>query len=231
VSLTLVLVHTIPSLVPQFQAWCAASMPEARILHVLDEPALERIRVRGGEDDGDDEHLLGHVRMAESIGAEGLLVTCSTVSRIVSRVRERTNLPLFGIDEPMAAEAATIGGRIVILATAETTLRPSLELVEAAVASAGTDARVSTRFVADAMAALRAGDLAKHDRLLVSAIQAAAPDADVVVLAQAAMARVLDAFAHEPVAVLVLTSPQLALDAVRRSLLPDAAAADITPPR
>lgn len=229
-SLTLVLLHTIPSLVPQFEAWCAAALPEARVLHVLDEPALERIRVRGGEDGADDEHLLGHVRMAESIGASGLLVTCSTVSRVVARVRGRSALPVFGIDEAMATQAARIGGRIVILATAESTLRPSLELVEAAVAAAGSDALVSTRHVSGAMAALRAGDLAGHDRLLVAAIHAAAPDADVVVLAQASMARVLDALAHEPVGVPVLSSPGLALDAVRRSLLPDAAAAHATLP-
>jgi hypothetical protein len=45
-----------------------------------------------------------------------------------------------------------------------------------------------------------------------------ARDADVVVLAQATMARVLDLIAELPVAVPVLASPQLALAEVRRGL-------------
>jgi Asp/Glu/hydantoin racemase len=228
VSLTLVLLHTVPMLVSPFETWCQAAIPEARLLHVLDEPALERIRQRGGDDDRDDEHLLGHVRMAEAIGAAGLLVTCSSVSRVVSRIRERTTLPVFGIDEAMAAQAARLGGRIIILATELTTLQPTLELVESAVAAAGTDAYVSTRFVAGAMAALRSGDTAEHDRLLMDVIRAEAPEADVIVLAQATMARVLDALVDESVPVPVLGSPQLALAAVRQALLPDAVMADTT---
>ena len=52
----------------------------------------------------------------------------------------------------------------------------------------------------------------------MAALREVAPESDVIVLAQATMARVLDAVADEPVAVPVLASPQLALAAVRTAI-------------
>ena len=109
---TLVLVHTIPGLVGDFARWCAEELPGVRILHVLDEPMLERIKLRGHDADEDDEHLLGHVQVAEAISAAAMLVTCSTVSRAVARVRDRATIPVFAIDDAMAREAVRLGERI-----------------------------------------------------------------------------------------------------------------------
>jgi Asp/Glu/hydantoin racemase len=215
---TLVLVHTIPGLVGDFARWCAEELPGVRILHVLDEPMLERIKLRGHDADEDDEHLLGHVQVAEAISAAAMLVTCSTVSRAVARVRARAAIPVFAIDDAMARQAVRLGERIGLLATAPTTLEPSRELLEAAAAGSGRRVEVRPSFVEDALPALLAGDPATHDRITVAAIREAAADADVIVLAQASMARVLPALAGEPVSVPVLTSPQLALADIRTAL-------------
>ena len=69
-----------------------------------------------------------------------------------------------------------------------------------------------------ALPALLAGDTVLHDRLVVAALQESAPESDVIVLAQATMARVLEALANEPLAVPVLASPQLALAEVRKAI-------------
>ncbi len=146
------------------------------------------------------------------------LVTCSSVSRAVARVRDRAAIPLFAIDDPMAAEAVRIGGRITVVATAPTTLAPSRELLEATAARSGRAIEVRLRMVDGALPALLAGDAALHDRLVVTALREAEPESDVIVLAQATMARVLEALADEPLAVPVLASPQLALAAVRKAI-------------
>jgi Asp/Glu/hydantoin racemase len=215
---TLVLLHTIPGLVGAFTAWCADELPGVRVLHVLDEPMLERIKQRGQDDPEDDEHLLDHVRVAQAIGSAALLVTCSSVSRAVARVRDRAAIPLFAIDDPMAAEAVRIGGRITVVATAPTTLAPSRELLEATAERGGRTIEVRLRLVEDALPALLAGDAALHDRLVVAALREMAPESDVIVLAQATMARVLDALTTAPLEVPVLASPQLALAAVRTAI-------------
>ena len=219
---TLVLVHTIPVLVTSFTAWGAEQIPECRLLHVLDELMLERIKLRGHGDPEDDERLLLHVRLAEAIGAAGVLVTCSTVSQSVGQVRQAVTIPIFAIDDAMAAAAVRGGRRIALVATATTTLGPSRLLLETAAASSGDRVEIVPWMVDGALAALVSGDTEKHDRLVAAAVRAAAGDADIVVLAQATMARVLPLLAAAPPPVPVLASPQLALADVRRTILPDA---------
>jgi Asp/Glu/hydantoin racemase len=215
---TLVLLHTIPGLIGAFAAWCAEDLPGVRVLHVLDEPMLERIKQRGQDDPEDDAHLLDHVGVAQAIGAAALLVTCSSVSRAVARVRDRSAIPLFAIDDPMAEAAVRIGGCVTVVATAPTTLEPSQQLLEATAARSGRAIEVRLRMVDGALPALLAGDAALHDRLVVTALREAEPESDVIVLAQATMARVLEALADEPLAVPVLASPRMALAEVRKVL-------------
>jgi len=64
-----VLVHTVPPLVAAFTEWSREILPDVRLLHVLDEPILERIRRRGARSPEDDERLAGHIALAEDIGA------------------------------------------------------------------------------------------------------------------------------------------------------------------
>jgi Asp/Glu/hydantoin racemase len=224
-TLVLVLVHTMPGLVASFTAWCREALPGCRVLHVLDEPMLERIRQRGHGDPEDDDRLEEHVRLAEAVGAAAVLVTCSTVSRSVGRVRDRVAIPLLAIDEALHERAVREGRRILLVATAASTLEPSQTLLAAAAARAGREVVVVPLLVDGALAALRDGDAGTHDRLVLDAVRSAAPDADVVVLAQATMAHLLVVLADDPPPVPVLASPQLALAEVRRTILPDAVAA------
>jgi hypothetical protein len=85
-------------------------------------------------------------------------------------------------------------------------------------ARVGRSPTIRLRLVDDALAALLAGDAASHDRLVATAVRQEARHVDVVLLAQATMARVLAALVEQPVAVPVLASPQLALVEVRRGL-------------
>jgi Asp/Glu/hydantoin racemase len=220
---TLVLVHTMPVLVDAFATWCAEQLPECRVLHLLDEPMLERIKQRGHGGVADSDRLLEHVRLAEAIGATAVLVTCSTVSLSVGDIRDRTTIPIFAIDDAMATEAVSHGQHIAVVATAATTLEPSRVLLEAAARRDDRRVEVALRLVDGALPALVAGDAATHDRLVVAAVRALAEGSDVVVLAQATMARVLEVLADDPPPVPVLASPQLALAEVRRAILPDAA--------
>jgi aspartate/glutamate racemase len=215
---TVVLVHTIPLLVGVFSRLSADLLPGTRVLHVLDEPMLERIKQRGITTVDDEERLAEHVRGAQAIDADVVLVTCSTVSLCVDAVRPRFRLPVLKIDEAMAAEAVRAGERISIVATAPTTLEPSRALLAAEAAAAGRMVEITTRLVVDALPALLAGDATTHDRLVEAAVRDESERADVVVLAQATMARVLDAMAARPVLVRVLSSPHSALREVVRLL-------------
>jgi Asp/Glu/hydantoin racemase len=214
----LVLVHTVPSLVQDFGERCAAMLPGVRVLHILDEPLLERIRRRGYVAPEDEDRLAGHIAEAEALGADAVLVTCSTVSVAVDAIRNRCRVPVVAIDAAMAAEAVREGERIGIVATNPTTLEPSSRLIEVAAAAMGRHVVVHPRLVEDALSALLSGDTVRHDRMVLTAVHEEAASSDVVVLAQASMARVLPALEAHPIGVPVLASPVPALREVGRIL-------------
>jgi hypothetical protein len=105
------------------------------------------------------------------------------------------------------------GSRIAAVATLKTTLRPTCELLDETARTVGPSPIIEPVLVEGAYEALVAGDQAGHDDLLTAALQQAAKRSDVVVLAQASMARVLPrlpASEHGK----FLASPPLAVDDV-----------------
>lgn len=208
----LVYVHTVPPLLSVFDKLTGELLPGARVKHILDEPLLEAVRLRGGLAEDDAHRLRGHVDEAEAIGAKAVLVTCSTISPLVDQVRPGVSVPIFKIDEAMLDSAVQSGPRIGVLATNPTTLEPTRSLLMEKAAAAGKQIQVETVLVPGALDAVMSGDGATHDRLLIAAIEEIAPRVDVIVLAQASMARVMDSIPPGSVNKPVLSSPHLALE-------------------
>jgi Asp/Glu/hydantoin racemase len=190
----------------------ALNLPGVTLKNIVYEPLLEVVRQRGGLGDSDAERLQGHIALAESIGAQSVLVTCSTVSPLVDRVRPGARLPVFKIDEAMLDAAVQLGPRIGVLATNPTTLAPTRQLLEERAKAAGYPVEVETQLVPGALDALMGGDGETHDRLLAAAIEEISPRVQAVVLAQASMARVLESLPPSARTKPVLSSPHLALE-------------------
>jgi hypothetical protein len=74
--------------------------------------------------------------------------------------------------------------------------------------------------VQGAFAAVIGGDGAKHDELVGAALREMARDVDVIVLAQASMARVVDALRPQDKPVPILSSPRLAVEHLASLLKP-----------
>ena len=217
-ALQLVLIHTAPPLLEVFTRLGAEILPGVKLHHILDEPMIERVQRRGALAPEDAARLASHVEAASQIGADVVLVTCSTMSPCVDTIRGATPIPVLKIDEAMIAEAVRLGTRIGVLATSRTTLEPTRGLLEAEAARAGKTLQVELVFVDEALAALLAGSGETHDRLVRDAVMALVERSDVVVLAQASMARVLAVIPDDARAVPILSSPHLALAQARRVL-------------
>lgn len=211
----LVLIHTVSPLVEVFTRLSAEILPGVRIIHILDEPLLERIRRRGGLHPQDSARLDQHAEMAAEVGAAAILVTCSTVSPAVDGMRP-SRTPVFKIDSAMVAEAVRLGPRVGVIATNPTTLAPTRGLLESQAVASGQAVQVEMVLVEGALQALMSGDGTSHDRLVAQAVADLAPTVDVVVLAQASMARVVAALPPGPIP--ILTSPHLALAQVKKAL-------------
>jgi Asp/Glu/hydantoin racemase len=114
----------------------------------------------------------------------------------------------------MVDEAVGLGARVGVLATLRTTLEPTAELVERRGRDAGKPVEVVSRVCEGAFDALAAGDRDRHDELVREGLRELAAGVDVVVLAQASMARVVDAPPEAERTVPVLSSPRLGMQRV-----------------
>ncbi len=214
----LALLHTSPLLVPVFDELCRAELPEVERYHMVDE-SLIRNTVRAGRmEKATLRRMLAQIGVAFEGGATAVLVTCSSIGAGVKVARELFELPVFRVDEAMAARAIELGSRVGVLATVRTTLEPTAQLLRASAEAVGKEVTVVEGLCEGAFEAVVGGDGARHDRLVREGLLELAERVDVVVLAQASMARVLDSVAAEELKVPVLTSPELAVRQIREAL-------------
>ncbi|MFL5757221.1 MAG: aspartate/glutamate racemase family protein [Chloroflexota bacterium] len=208
----LALVHTVGSLEPVFASLARELLPDAEMVHVVDETLLKDAIREGGLTPEIRDRLRAHVADLAP-AADAILVTCSSMGPAVEIARDETAIPVLRVDEPMADEAVRLGRRIGVLATLSTTLEPTADLVRRRAVAAGRgDTEVVPRVVEGAFDALSRGDRAEHDRLVGDALIELGANVDVVVLAQASMARVADALPPGTLRVPVLSSPRSGME-------------------
>ena len=124
--------------------------------------------------------------------------------------------PIVKIDEAMAEEASSIGRRVGVVATVSTTLEPTVRLVKKKAGELGRTVEVTERIAEGAFDALLSGDGARHDEIVKRAISTLAEHVDVVVLAQASMARLAPQLGD--LRVPVLSSPRSGVAALKRAI-------------
>lgn len=215
-SKKLVFLHTVPTLVGLFKELVAEILPaEIELLHLVDEILLKVVLAQGGLSPFIYRRVSEHARAAEEAGADALLLTCSSISPCADVARLLVRIPVLKIDELMVRQAITLGRRIGVVATAPTTLKPTSEAVQTQARLAGAEVQVDPVLRRDAYEALFAGDLAMHDRIVRETIKELMSRNDVVILAQASMARVADTIPADERLVPVLSSPRLAVENAR----------------
>jgi Asp/Glu/hydantoin racemase len=201
-------IHTSATMIPIFKGLSAELLPGADVFNIVDESLLCDI-IRGGKLAAvTARRLVGHVLSAEQAGAEFILVTCSSMGRAVEAARTMSNATVLRVDEPMARKAVATGKRVGVIATLPSTLEPTVALIQ----SMSKDARVISQLVDGAFEAVMSGNGAKHDALVGEALRELSRKSDVIVLAQASMARVVESLPAAEKTVPILSSPRLAVE-------------------
>ncbi len=214
----LALVHTVGGLVPRFRELTSELMPGVETFDIVDETLLRDATAEGRVSIETARRLMGHVAAAEHDGADAILVTCSSMGGAVDAAQRFAGVPLLRVDQAMAEQAVARGSRIGVLATLRSTLEPTAELIRRTAAEAGREVEVRDHVCEGAFEALRAGDTERHDRLVLDGLEPLLGWADVIVLAQASMARVVDRLSEEQRRVPILTSPRLGVERMRELL-------------
>ena len=209
-------VHTVAGLVEMFRPLAVDELPGEDVFHILNESLLQDL-LREGESPAITQRIVRQAMLAADTGAGLVVFTCSSTSPAIDAARLMTDVPIIKIDDPMARKAVSIGGRIAIVCTTQSTVGPSTDLVKAHAEVAGKTVMVETRWVEGAFDALAAGRRDEHDVLVSAAAREIAPRADVIVLAQASLAHLRDPLAAT-LAVPVLSSPPLLIEELRRHL-------------
>lgn len=182
------LLHTSPVSTGPLAAAFAEWFPEAELVHITDDSLLPEVRARGITA-AVRRRLTLYAMAAEATGAGALLNCCSSISETAELLRQVVELPVVQVDEPMAEAAVKTGRRVGVFATLESTLGPSVALVQRMAARLGREASVRAYLAEGAFARLQAGDSEGHDDLLLRCVREAMGEIDVAVLAQASMAR------------------------------------------
>ena len=204
---TIGFVHTVLSLPPTFAELAAELAPDADVFHIVDETLLGNTRKEGSLSATTRRRVLGYVESAAEAGADLVVVTCSSIGPAVDASHEFVDVPVLRIDEAMADEAVRIGSKVGVLATLSTTLEPTAQLVQRR-----GDVEVVARVCDGAFDALSAGDRDRHDELVRDGLRQLIAEVDVVVLAQASMARVVETLEESERSVPLLSSPRLGME-------------------
>lgn len=203
-------IHTTPVTVQLMHDAFVRNAPTIEVMDILHAGLLTEVMRAGGLTPAISRTVCRHVVSAADLGCDAVLGACSSISEAFDVARTLVPVPVVKIDDAMAEEAIRAATEIAVIATVETTLKPTTQLIGRKAAEAGRSVEIATRLVRGAFQALSGGNPAEHDRLVLEEIRGAAETAGAIVLAQASMARLLPALGQD-LRVPVFTSPDLAV--------------------
>jgi len=213
----LAVIHTTPVTVEPLKQLAAELIEGCTVYNVMDDSILPQLAAANGDLNAVAERLYAYAVLAERTGADCILSACSSVGGAVAEMRRRVSIPVVRIDEAMAERAVRTGRRIGVAATLNTTLQPTLGLLGEKAQEAGRGVELRPMLAEGAYKKLMSGDREGHDAELTEALMKLAGETDVVVLAQASMARVA-ASLPEGLRSRLLSSPRPGMERVREAM-------------
>lgn len=181
-------IHTTPVTIPALKKEILAACGQVEVINLLDDSMLPEIN-RAGKITPDVSYRLHTLMlMAQTAGADAVLCACSSIGGIFEEGRAVLSIPALRIDEPMAEKAAAFH-RVGVAATLQSTIGPTTELIVRKAAELGNEILVDTKVIDNANSLLADGKGTEYDRVVGSELKKLAQNNDVVVLAQASMAR------------------------------------------
>jgi Asp/Glu/hydantoin racemase len=206
------LIHTSATLVPVFAQLCKEKLPGVETFNIADDSLVKGIISAGSLTAQIARRVAGYLESAELAGADYIMVTCSSIGPAVEAGAKLMGVPVLRVDQPMADKAVATGKKIGVIATLRTTMEPTADLISRRAEASGKKMELTSRLCEGAFDALMSGDATKHDSLIGTALKELSKQVDVIVLAQASMARVVDTLSAEDRSVPILASPGIAVD-------------------
>jgi hypothetical protein len=187
--------------------------PQADLVNIFDDSLSGDLARAGQLTPAMTERFLLLARYAVDNGAAGILFTCSAFGPCIEACKAAlAPLPVLTPNEAMIDEAIATGGPIGLLAT----FGPTLDTMPAEFTAIAPAIEIVPQLAEGALAALNAGDAARHDQLAAQA-SAGLKHCKVIALAQFSLARAAPAVAAAS-GLPVLTTPDSAVKRLRSLL-------------
>jgi len=203
------LIHAVTVAIEPVQEAFRQLWPEAECVNILDD-SLSLDRERDGVlTEAMKRRIWVLAEYGAATGAAGILFTCSAFGEAIEAAAPRLPIPVLKPNEAMFEAALQTGRRVGMLATFSPSVASMEEEFRGMAEANGKRTTIETYCVPGAMAALKAGDGAEHDRLLAEAAPRFA-DCDAILLAHFSTSRAaprVTALLDRP----VLTSPSSAV--------------------
>lgn len=214
------LIHTSATLVPVFQELIDKHLADKdiKVFNIVDDSLIKNTIERGELTPDTSRRVVDYVGSAEAAGADFIMVTCSSIGPAVEQSALLTKVPVLRVDQPMADMAVAMGTRIGVIATLPTTLEPTADLVRRRAEKAGRKIELTSRLCDGAFDALMSGDAARHDQMVAAALKELSSQVEVILMAQASMARVVGQLAEADKKVPILASPTIAVEHLAKVL-------------
>ncbi|CAM3297459.1 aspartate/glutamate racemase family protein [Paenibacillus lupini] len=213
----LAIIHTTPLTVEPLKSLALAQMPGIEIVNLVDDSILPQLAANGGSIQEVHGRWSEYARIAERLGADCILNACSSIGELCAQVQPELAVPIVRIDEAVAEFAVGAASRIGVAATLATTLEPTQRQLRAKAEQAGKKVELVSVVASTAYSMLLAGDKDGHDNELAETLRRLVSETDVVVLAQASMARVVERFSPQE-RQRFLTSPELGMKRVAETI-------------
>ncbi|MBI2768907.1 MAG: arylsulfatase [Burkholderiales bacterium] len=208
------LIHALTHSIAPINEAFARDWPQARLMNLMDDSLSADLAASGGQLDqamhARFESLASYV--LDEAGAQAILFTCSAFGPCIEAVASRRpGVPVLKPNEAMIAQAAKSGLRVGLLASFAPTLASMPPEFPPGVLHA-------TALAPGAMDALNAGDIARHDALVVeAALHLREQGCGAIALAQFSMAKARVA-CEQATGLAVLTTVDSAVAELRRRL-------------
>ena len=206
-------VHTGVAIADMFKPMIAERLPGISTFHIVDDSLIQDLLQEEQFTPSILKRLCNQIELAEEAGAEMIMVTCSSIAPGVDVARKMVKVPVMKVDEPMAEKAVSLSDNIGVMATAKTTMAPSVNLIKEKAAEANKQITIHQTLSAEAFDCFLKGDMQTHDGIVKDAAQQLKGKVGVIVLAQASMGHLAEDL-QEITGVSVLKSPPLAMDAL-----------------
>ena len=216
-SKRLVIIHTTPVTIGLLRDIASEIIKDCSIMNILDDSILPEINTLGHIPEDVRYRFNNYLVNAATLKPDAILCACSSMGNLVDEGRNLVGVPVLRIDEPMAEIAVNKGRNLGVAATLTSTLEPTCSLVTRKAKTQNKEIILEKLFIQGVGNLINESREEEYDVIVSNKLLKLLESNDLVILAQASMARALKLIPVE-LREKFLVSPYTGMEAVKKLL-------------